>query len=54
MKEELPNDVQNEVFILDSQISKVLDVKKSPKEIIPWFTFCDRALRIVILPYNSG
>ena len=54
MKEELPIDVQNEVFILDSQISKVLDARKSPKEIIPGFTFCDWAVRIVILPYNFG
>ena len=53
MKQKLPEISQNEVFILDSQISSPLDAREAPKNLIAWFSFCEPIARIIIFPYNS-
>ncbi|KAI5057608.1 hypothetical protein GOP47_0027623 [Adiantum capillus-veneris] len=53
IKEELPEDAQDEVFIIDYQISCFLDERKPPQELIAWFTHCNPSVRTIILPYIS-
>ncbi|KAI5067210.1 hypothetical protein GOP47_0017738 [Adiantum capillus-veneris] len=54
IKEELPEDAQDEVFIIDCQISCRLDERKPPQELIAWFTHCNPSIRTIILPYISS
>ncbi|KAI5054064.1 hypothetical protein GOP47_0031045, partial [Adiantum capillus-veneris] len=53
IKEELLEGAQDEVFIIDCQISYRLDERKSPQELIAWFTHCNPSVRNIILPYIS-
>ncbi|KAI5069071.1 hypothetical protein GOP47_0015372 [Adiantum capillus-veneris] len=44
---------QLEVFILDCAISQVLNARKAPKELLPWFTYCPETMRLAVFPYCS-
>ncbi|MCO5571769.1 hypothetical protein L7F22_025517 [Adiantum nelumboides] len=53
IKEELLEDVQDEVFIIDYQILYLLDERKPPQELLSWFTYCSPSATLIILPYVS-
>ncbi|KAI5057764.1 hypothetical protein GOP47_0027779 [Adiantum capillus-veneris] len=53
IKSELNEQFQLEVFILDCAISQVLNARKAPKELLPWFTYCPERVRLVVFPYCS-
>ena len=53
LKMALPKASSQEVFFMESLVSKKLEDRCTVSKLLEWFSYCRPEVHLVVLPYNS-